>query len=43
MACGFAIEVYLWLGTSVPWTWWVLVGSAVTFAVGCAASSLAQE
>jgi Na+/proline symporter len=43
MACGFAIEVYLWLGTPVPWTWWVLVGSAVTFAVGYAASSLAQE
>jgi len=34
MLCGFAIELYLWLGTKVPWTWWVLIGSSVTFAVG---------
>src|ERR1019366_4643252 len=23
MACGFGVELYLWLGTHVPWTWWV--------------------
>jgi solute:Na+ symporter, SSS family len=34
MACGFAMDLYLWLGTRVPWTWWVMIGSAVTFAVG---------
>src|SRR5215468_3982411 len=34
MLCGFAIELYLWLGTKVPWTWWVMIGSSVTFAVG---------
>ena len=34
MACGLAVELYLWLGTRVPWTWWVMVGSTVTFAVG---------
>ena len=34
MACGFGVELYLWLGTRVPWTWWVMVGSTVTFAVG---------
>ena len=34
MLCGFAIELYLWLGTKVPWTWWVLIGSSVTFAIG---------
>jgi len=34
MACGFMMELYLWLGTHVPWTWWVMIGTAVTFAVG---------
>jgi SSS family transporter len=38
MLCGFAIELYLWLGTKVPWTWWVMIGSSVTFAVGLLAS-----
>src|SRR5579863_10427667 len=26
MACGFGIELYLWLGTGIPWTWWVMAG-----------------
>ena len=34
MMCGFATELYLWLGTHVAWTWWVLIGSVVTFLVG---------
>jgi len=34
MLCGFSVEVYLWLGTGVPWTWWVMIGSCVTFTVG---------
>jgi solute:Na+ symporter, SSS family len=34
MLFGFAIELYLWLRTPVPWTWWVLIGTAVTFTVG---------
>jgi SSS family transporter len=34
MLCGFAIELYLWLGTKVPWTWWVMIGTCVTFTVG---------
>ncbi len=38
MVCGFATELYLWLGTQVPWTWWVMVGTAVTFGVGWLAS-----
>jgi SSS family transporter len=38
MLCGFAFELYLWLGTSVPWTWWVSFGTAVTFFVGWIAS-----
>jgi SSS family solute:Na+ symporter len=34
MACGFITELYLWLGTRVPWTWWVMIGTTVTFGVG---------
>ena len=40
MICGFAVELYLWLRTSVPWTWWVMVGTAVTFGVGWTMSIL---
>jgi Na+/proline symporter len=40
MICGFAIELYLWRGTRVPWTWWVMIGTCVTSAVGWAASLL---
>ena len=43
MACGFAMDLYLWLRTPIPWTWWVLIGSAVTFIVGYAASSLIRD
>ena len=43
MLCGFLIDLYLWLGTHIPWTWWVLVGSTVTFVLGYVASSVAQE
>jgi len=34
MAFGFGTELYLWRWTHVPWTWWVMVGTAVTFSVG---------
>jgi len=34
MLCGFGVELYLWLGTRVPWTWWVAIGTTATFAVG---------
>jgi len=34
MACGFSMDLYLWLGTRVPWTWWVMIGTTVTFVVG---------
>jgi SSS family solute:Na+ symporter len=40
MICGFGVELYLWLGTSVPWTWWVAIGTTVTFVVGYGTSSL---
>jgi Na+/proline symporter len=38
MLFGFLMELYLWLGTRVPWTWYVAIGTLVTFAVGYAAS-----
>jgi hypothetical protein len=40
MLLGFATEVYLWLGTHVPWTWWVAIGTVITFATGYAVSAL---
>jgi solute:Na+ symporter, SSS family len=38
MVCGFAAEVYLWKSTAVPWTWWVAIGTIITFSVGYLAS-----
>ncbi len=38
MLCGFGVDLYLWLGTHVPWTWWVMIGTAVTFAIGWSVS-----
>jgi len=43
MLCGFSIEVYLWLGTRVPFTWYVAIGTTVTFAVGYAASLVMES
>jgi len=38
MICGLATELYLWRMTQVAFTWWVLLGTCVTFAVGYALS-----
>src|SRR5438309_3291849 len=40
MLCGFSVELYIWLWTRVPWTWYVMIGTVVTFAVGYATSSI---
>ncbi|MGB8582246.1 MAG: sodium:solute symporter [Candidatus Sulfotelmatobacter sp.] len=37
MLFGFSIELCLWRW-QVPWTWWVITGTIVTFAIGYAAS-----
>jgi SSS family transporter len=37
MLLGFSVELYLW-GTRVPWTWWVLIGTVITFTIGYASS-----
>jgi hypothetical protein len=33
----------LWKWTPVPWTWWVMIGTIVTFTVGYLASLLLPE
>ncbi len=43
MIVGFVIEVYLWLGTRVPWTWWVMIGTCVTFVFGWIVSRFASD
>ena len=43
MACSFLTELYIWLGTRVPWTWYVVIGTVVTFTVGYAASWLLPD
>jgi SSS family transporter len=43
MLFGFGAELYLWLGTRVPWTWWVMIGTIVTFGVGYAASMVEKR
>ena len=39
MLFGFSAELYLWRA-HVPWTWWVVIGTIITFAVGYATSLL---
>src|SRR6202166_2461238 len=43
MLCGFAMELYLWRWSHVAFTWWVAIGTCVTFAIGYGASILAEE
>jgi solute:Na+ symporter, SSS family len=40
MLFGFGTELYLWLGTRVPWTWYVAIGTVITYGIGYAASLL---
>jgi SSS family transporter len=39
MLFGFVMELYLWLFTRVPWTWWVMIGTSVTFLIGWVTSA----
>jgi len=43
MLFGFGIELYLWQWTRVPWTWWVLIGTVVTFVLGYISSLVLPE
>ena len=40
MICGLIVELYLWGWSHVAFTWWVTIGTCVTFAVGYAVSGL---
>ncbi|MGB7603590.1 MAG: sodium:solute symporter [Candidatus Sulfotelmatobacter sp.] len=42
MLFGFSIELCQW-HWQVPWTWWVITGTIVTFAIGYAASIATSE
>jgi SSS family solute:Na+ symporter len=42
MVCGFSTEVYLWLRTPVPFTWYVVIGTTVTFFIGYCVSTIWQ-
>ncbi len=43
MVCGFVAELCLWLDTRVPWTWYVAIGTVVTFTVGYAGSAMVEK
>src|SRR6202162_5418514 len=43
MLCGFLSELYIWLRTSLPWTWYVAIGTVITFGVGLGASRLLTD
>ncbi|HBY64046.1 MAG TPA: sodium:solute symporter [Solibacterales bacterium] len=38
MSAGFVLMLYIRFGTPIAWTWYVLIGSSVTFATGYLAS-----
>jgi solute:Na+ symporter, SSS family len=42
MICGLVMELYLWGWSEVAFTWWVAVGTCMTFAVGYAASAMVR-
>ncbi|MEO7652332.1 MAG: sodium:solute symporter [Bryobacteraceae bacterium] len=40
LVTGLATMTFVRFGTSIAWTWYVLIGSCVTFGVGCLAAGL---
>jgi hypothetical protein len=43
MAAGFVIMLYVKLGTTIAWTWYVLIGTSVTVSVGLLTSFIFTE
>jgi len=43
MLTGFILNLYLWLFTAVPYTWYVFLGSIATFLVGYCASLIVKR
>jgi hypothetical protein len=38
MFVGFMLNLFIWQFTKIPFTWYVMIGSCVTFLVGMLAS-----
>jgi len=43
MGVGFLLNVYVWIFTAVPFTWYVVIGAITTFSVGYGASRLMKD
>ena len=43
MLCGFVTEIYLWQFTRVPWTWYVAIGTVITFGIGYAGRVMMEK
>jgi len=43
MVASLAVMLYVKLGTTIAWTWYVLIGTSVTFGVACLASLVLSE
>ena len=43
MICGLTFMVYVATMTKIAWTWWVVIGSTVTFTIGYTMSFLIRE
>jgi SSS family transporter len=43
MVIGFAVSVYVWTSTPVPWTWYVVIGTGVTFLIGYLCSLVVEK
>jgi solute:Na+ symporter, SSS family len=43
MSAGLAVMLYVKFGTSIAWTWYVLIGTSVTFLTALCASFVIQE
>jgi len=43
MLCGLSLSIIIWGWTKVPYTWYVTIGSLVTFCVGYIASLLERD
>ncbi|HEY6969051.1 MAG TPA: sodium:solute symporter [Candidatus Angelobacter sp.] len=43
MLCGLALNLYLWRWTKIAFTWYVIMGSLTTFAIGYLASLMESD
>jgi Na+/proline symporter len=43
MLAGFLLMLYVRIGTTIAWTWYVLIGSTATFATALAVSTFLKE